>query len=166
MSNTWLIGCTHFNHRNILTFKDAAGHLIRPGFESVEHMNEHIISNWNRVVKPNDLVLHLGDVYFHTLGNILQRCNGHKQLIIGNHDNGKDQNLTRSFDKILQAKVYKDLGLVLTHMPVHESGLSYGVNRNIHAHTHKFNIDDPRYINVCVEQIDYTPVNLDQILAM
>ena len=26
-------------------------------------------------------------------------------------------------------------------------------------------IDDPRYVNICVEQIDYTPVSYDWLIA-
>lgn len=59
----WLISDTHFNHANILKFTDSrTGLPVRPGFESVDHMNEHMIERWNSVVKPGDIVYHLGDV--------------------------------------------------------------------------------------------------------
>ena len=45
---------THFNHTNILQYCN------RP-FKIVDQMNETIITNWNNVVEPDDIVFHLGD---------------------------------------------------------------------------------------------------------
>lgn len=53
-SGVFFTSDTHFNHANIIRFCN------RP-FKDVSHMNEAIISNWNRVVGPEDIVFHLGD---------------------------------------------------------------------------------------------------------
>ena len=81
MTDIWLISDTHFNHRNILTFKDDDGNLIRPNFTNVHDMDEHMVECWNSVVKDGDIVYHLGDVYFGELGQLLNRCRGRKRLI-------------------------------------------------------------------------------------
>ena len=67
-------------------------------------MNETIISNWNRVVGPEDIVFHLGDF---CLGgsaewiNILNRLNGIIYLISGNHDiKNLRQNYSKYFEQI------------------------------------------------------------------
>lgn len=73
---------THFGHQNILDF------CKRP-FNSVEEMDEALIKNWNNVVGPNDYVFHLGDFCFkgsQYWDRMLNQLNGHKFLIIGNHD--------------------------------------------------------------------------------
>ena len=81
-SRVFFTSDTHFNHTNIIRFCN------RP-FKDVSHMNETIISNWNRVVSPEDIVFHLGDF---CLGgsaewvNVLNRLNGKIYLISGNHD--------------------------------------------------------------------------------
>ena len=63
MKNIWLISDTHFFHSNILKFTDDNGELIRGKlFDTVEQMNECMLDNWNSVVKPGDIVYHLGDV--------------------------------------------------------------------------------------------------------
>lgn len=73
---------THFGHQNIIKFCN------RP-FDSVNHMNEALIANWNSTVTPDDVVFHLGDV---ALGpwaewdRLLTRLNGYKVLVVGNHD--------------------------------------------------------------------------------
>lgn len=88
---------THFNHTNIIRFCN------RP-FKDVSHMNETIISNWNRVVGSEDIVFHLGDF---CLGgsaewiNVLNRLNGKIYLISGNHDiKNLRQNYTKYFEHI------------------------------------------------------------------
>ena len=76
-SRVFFTSDTHFNHTNIIRFCN------RP-FKDVVHMNETIISNWNRVVGPEDIVFHLGDF---CLGgsaewvNVLNRLNGKIYLI-------------------------------------------------------------------------------------
>ena len=165
MSDIWLISDTHFNHRNILTFNDDEGNPIRPGFANVNEMDEYMIDRWNSVVKDGDIVYHLGDVYFGELGQLLNRCHGRKRLILGNHDNGKDQNLLRSFGKIQMWRMFPEFGLLLTHVPVHESSLVRKdfTMRNVHGHLHQRKIADERYVNVSVEQINYTPVHIEEL---
>jgi len=73
---------THFYHKNVIRYSN------RP-FSSVEEMNEALIEKWNSTVSVKDEVYHLGDVSFSSLGNtlsILDRLNGRKKLILGNHD--------------------------------------------------------------------------------
>jgi calcineurin-like phosphoesterase family protein len=75
---------THFFHKNIIKYCD------RP-FTSVEEMNEQIVENWNSVVPKDGVVFHLGDVSLtaspKALKSLLDRLNGTKYLIIGNHEN-------------------------------------------------------------------------------
>lgn len=59
----WFISDTHFFHTNILKFTDKDKKRIRP-FNSLDEMHEHMIKQWNYVVKDNDYVYHLGDVTF------------------------------------------------------------------------------------------------------
>ena len=51
---TFITSDNHFYHEKIIW------HCKRP-FNSVNHMNEHMIKMWNDVVSYNDIVFHLGD---------------------------------------------------------------------------------------------------------
>ena len=80
--NVFFTSDTHFGHDNIIKY------CKRP-FKDAEHMNEEIIKNWNRVVKPDDIVFHLGDFMFGNVEkfySIRPRLNGKIYLILGNHD--------------------------------------------------------------------------------
>lgn len=167
MSNTFLISDNHFGHDNFLSFQDEAGNKIRT-FSNVEEMDEHMIEKWNSVVKPSDKVYHLGDVCFSfkVLEKIMPRLNGIKVLIKGNHDNLKMSQYMQFF-KDVRASHQLDK-FVLTHIPIHTDSIGRGAKGNIHGHTHERcvmldGIKDSRYINVCVEQTNYTPISLEEL---
>ena len=89
MRDIWLISDTHFGHENILGFRHGGrdGPLIRGSrFSSVEEMDEAMIENWNKTVKPGDKIYHLGDVFFGPKDEFIKkwkRLNGQKRLILG-----------------------------------------------------------------------------------
>lgn len=167
MRDLFVVSDTHFNHKNILNFED--GHHIKfrgELFESVEHMNETMIENWNRVVGVSDHVYHLGDVYFghrDDADKILARLNGKKRLILGNHDDGKCPVLQRHFQKIMMWRFVPELDLLLSHTPQHESSL-YKVTYNVHGHIHQNDAPTTRHVNVSVEKTSYAPVLLEDVI--
>jgi calcineurin-like phosphoesterase family protein len=55
---------------------------------------------------------------------------------------------------------------ILTHCPIHPSQLEFRYSFNIHGHVHKNSIDDARYINVCAEMINYTPVEFSKLITL
>lgn len=165
--NIWVTSDTHFNHSNILRFKDSEGNFIRD-FKSVSEMNEVMIQRWNSVVKPGDKVYHLGDVFFgcqEEFKKLWPRLNGSKRLVVGNHDDIKFLSSGGFFQKVMMWRVFKDKGLLLTHTPQHRSALAG--NRkcliNVHGHIHANKSPEGPYKCVCVEQTNYTPVHLEEL---
>ena len=168
MTNTWFISDTHFRHAKILGFKDYAGHTVRP-FESVDEMDNTMIENWNDTVSPNDTVYHLGDVLFghnkvEWMEQHFTKLHGTKHLILGNHDNPK---FLAPFFKSISLWAEFD-GLVASHAPLHESTLAethrFSVDMiNVHGHIHSNPSPEGNYKCVSVEQINYTPIHIDEI---
>ena len=157
MNKIFLIGDTHFGHTKILEFESQA----RP-FATVEEHNEKLIENWNRVVKTKDTVWHLGDVLFGIENfDCVSRLNGYKHLIMGNHDHYPMEEYQKYFNKIVGA--HKLANYLLSHVPVHPSQ-KYRFKGNIHGHMHSNKLDDPWYINVSAEQINLTPIELNELL--
>ena len=79
----YYISDLHFFHDNMNTKMD------KRGFESLEVMNEYMISQWNKKVRKNDEVVILGDLSIEKgekTNEILRRLNGRKYLVVGNHD--------------------------------------------------------------------------------
>lgn len=61
MVEIYVISDTHFGQESSLKWLDDEGNKVRP-FDTVEEMNNTMITNWNNTVKPQDHVYHLGDV--------------------------------------------------------------------------------------------------------
>lgn len=162
MAEKWFISDTHFFHDNIIQYCG------RP-FKDAEFMNEYMVDQWNKCVKPQDKVYHLGDVACgyggndQKLGWLLGRLNGKKRLITGNHDNLKSPALHKHFEKIELWKGFKKEGFTCAHIPLPLKALRDG-DFQVHGHIHNNLEDDPHYINVCVEHRSYAPVHMDQIL--
>ncbi len=160
MSNIWIISDTHFGHASILTFKREDGSPLRD-FKDVNHMDETMIERWNSVVRPQDKVYHLGDVAMNPkFIPLVGRCNGHKRLILGNHDHGKVKQLyTPYFEAIYSLRLLDRM--MFTHVPVHPDSIGKSI-ANIHGHTHGKDMGK-RYFDVSVEAIDYTPISLEDL---
>ena len=171
--NIFVISDTHFYHKNILIFKDDNNNLIRPGFSSLEEMNEKIIDNWNKTIKPDDIVYHLGDFTFGSKSNIAKitpRLMGRKRLILGNHDY-EAKEYYPYFEKVMSWRQFgRDmfkLPLYLCHYPLEECAFNYkdkAEGINIHGHLHDNLVPNSTlHINVCVEHTNYFPINLEDI---
>ena len=170
MAEIFVISDTHFNHSNILDFKDYIGKPCRE-FDSVEQRNEAMLDNWVSVVGPKDTVIHCGDVLFghnkvEWMTENFDRLPGKKRLVVGNHDNLK-----------MLAPFFKDMQLwidmpdfIFTHTPLHESTLAEKhrfkePKINVHGHIHTNPSPEGPYRCVCVEQINFTPINIEDLRA-
>ncbi len=171
MSNLFFISDTHFGHKKMLNFTDAAGKLIRGQFSSVEEMDQYMIDQWNSAVRKKDLVWHLGDVAWSAESlRKIGSLNGRKKLILGNHDKGPMTEYLKYFDEIFgaykqtfQSNDHLNVRGLLTHYPVYETEFKYGVAFNIHGHVHTNTIPDQRYYNVSVEPNNYKPVPFEKL---
>lgn len=186
MSNIFLVSDHHFGHENILKFKYLDGvTLIRPEFSSVEHMNEEMIRRHNMVVTDNDKVYFLGDVAFNAkvFHSVMPRLKGKKSLILGNHDKLRPDDYLKYFKNIYSARFMGDVEpkLVLCHYPLHINANHPNHPICVHGHIHEKEIEctremesghrtfmktgpDPAYFNVSVEKIDYTPIELSELV--
>lgn len=162
----------HFSHLGVCNFlrKDGVTKL-RPWDDPTE-MDNCLVENFNRVVKSTDKCYFLGDVAINRRGlKVLERLNCKNLVLIkGNHDIFKLHDYTPYFRDIRAYHVMYNL--IFSHIPVHAE--SKGRFRaNIHGHTHENRVMkktwfgkkiDPWYFSVCVEQIDYTPIELSEVL--
>ena len=141
-----------------------------------------MIQQWNAIVKPQDHIYHLGDVTMarknqdrEAFIKLIRSLNGHKRLIMGNHDQFHVKTyLDAGFEKVM-AMNRLDRTLWLTHVPVHPSSMGSAI-ANIHGHTHAnpdytpiLQVNDKGtvlckpYINVCVEKTNYQPIHLEKV---
>lgn len=140
---------------------------MRP-FDSLEHMHDVLVERWNKVVHVKDTVYHLGDVAIPRSGlQVLERLNGRKILIRGNHDIFKLRDYAKYFEDIRGCH-FRD-GLVFSHIPLHrDCFISERYKGNVHGHLHRYRVKyqeeiDPLYFSACVEVNDFTPVPWEKV---
>lgn len=145
----------------------------------LDYHNEMLIEHWNEVVDVNDVVYFLGDFAFKnkTKAEIIgRRLNGHKTIILGNHDDRKhNTDGSIKYNPTLEAH-FKSCGFervefnpiilkgyfILSHEPlqVMDNTIPYF---NIYGHVHS----DPRFKTTtsnsfccCLDRHSYQPVEL------
>lgn len=164
--NTWFISDTHFGHSNIIK------HCYRP-FSCIKEMDFSIIENWNKLIKPKDIVWHLGDFSFRNVRDIqfyTKKLNGCINLILGNHDNlkKKDYHLFHNVYNGLKEISIKDEKIVLCHYPLLSWNAAFYGRKHLFGHVHssqykKFNYQKNSY-DVGVDNNNFQPVSYDEII--
>lgn len=151
----------HFGHEHMAEFR---------GFKNAKEQDEYIIYKWNNVVKKRDTTWILGDITMEKANyEILNKLNGFKRVVLGNHDQGKHTKILLNYVNTihgltkLRTKEYGDI--FLSHSPIHPIELQYRVSFNIHGHVHGNTLRDLRYINVCAEAIEYTPRDIEELMG-
>lgn len=95
------------------------------GFKTIEEHDEAIIKNWNSIVTRSDTVIILGDLILNdNYGGIgkLRKLNGHKIILLGNHDTAAREEL---YENLWDAEVvgygmpfkYDGYSFYLSHYP-------------------------------------------------
>lgn len=146
----------HFGHPNMA--------IKKRGFSSAEEHDNHIIENWNKIINKDDSVWILGDITMEKSQYypLLSKLKGTKKVTLGNHDLPQHvPDLLKYVNKVCAS--YHIKNCLMTHIPIHESELNRFVI-NIHGHTHDKCIDNPKYVNVSMENINYVPVLLSSII--
>ena len=167
MPSVFLVSDTHFGHAGMCRFTQNDGVTkLRPWTDPAE-MDEAMVKAWNERVGPNDKVYHLGDVVINRKAlSIMDRLNGDKVLIRGNHDIFKDDEYRQYFRELRAYHVMN--GMILSHIPIHTESLGrFGVNIHGHLHSNRVMIDnqiDVRYHSVCVELTDFAPILFEDVV--
>ena len=160
----YFISDSHFGHRNIIKYCN------RP-WSTSEEMDDGMIQCWNSVVRQDDRVFVVGDMFLcdeDAAKDIMSRLNGYKILIAGNHDSRESKMLRIGFNEYHRELTYclGDMGTALMkHYPqpdkvTTEGGYDYLIHGHIHVPPHR----DGLKINVAADLIDFTPVSRDYVL--
>jgi len=158
MSKIFLTSDEHYNHANIILY------CKRP-FKDIYEMNRVIIHNQNKIIKPCDTVIHVGDFNLHNfpmkIEEIIKSLNGTHIFLNGNHDRNSP----------IRSMILRSHGhsIFLTHNPPKEP--QYGIPICVSGHHHeKYKAmiqpngnKEIKYmiVNVGVDVWDFGPVSLD-----
>jgi calcineurin-like phosphoesterase family protein len=181
----WLTSDTHFGHKNVIGFCD------RP-FADLDEMHETLIKNFNKVVKPTDTIIFVGDITFLNTSktkSIIDRINGTKIAVCGNHCPKPNSLLNMGFALAVYKMELEVRGqkVLISHYPFRptlfrraqiwvlsklgrKTDLRYMDRRHkddgktylIHGHTHSKRKFEGRALHVGVDAWNYQPVPLWQ----
>ena len=167
MSEIFVTSDLHFFHNNILKYNA----ISRP-FNTIEEMNDVIISNWNNMITLKDKTYILGDISFGPAGKtaeLLQQLNGTKILIKGNHDSSylKNDLILNCFESIhdyYELKYNKQF-ICMFHFPIEMWNRKHYGGLHFHGHTHSINQElNQRRIDVGLDGNNLLPYNIDDVV--
>jgi calcineurin-like phosphoesterase family protein len=161
----------HLGHANVIRLSN------RP-FTTIDEMDEKLIQNWNNQVSNNDEIYIVGDLCYKSRNPVeyLERLNGKKFLIAGNHDGRilKDKKCRSYFEDIRDIMTIEDNGkmVILCHYPMAEWNGFFRGSIHLYGHIHN-NVDNDAYkimsklenaYNVGCDILDYAPRALEDVI--
>lgn len=167
--STFLTADLHFGHASIIN------NCSRP-FDSVKHMDEALVERWNNVVHPKDHVWVLGDFSIghdeRTVARLFHALNGHKKLVIGNHDTDNKGNLVKSVARLpwatapVQRAEIKHDGRRIDLC--HYAGMTWNAEHHgclqAFGHSHGRLLGLPGSVDVGVDAQNYAPVSVEDFV--
>ena len=144
-------------------------------------MNEAIVERWNSVVKPEDIVYHLGDVMLNDNDKgmeYLKKLNGEIHILRGNHDTDNRIGLYAAAPNVVSTGDYATVikygkySFYLSHYPTLTSNFDNNASLknhviNLFGHTHQqgnFYQDNPYMYHVGMDSHNCYPVSIEQII--
>ena len=165
LEDFYITSDTFFGRRQILEIAN------RSKFSTLIDMENTLVKNWNKSVKKDDVVFHLGNFAWDplTARKILRRLNGNIIFMLGHCDDAIVEviNEFKNIDLIEDQIVKIDRhDLILCHYPLEvwpgkESGVVH-----IHGHTvysHKTDLRVQKRINICTDFWGYSPVKISTL---
>jgi len=156
------------NHFGDYDGPDDVIHIFHRPFKDSLQMNAAMIERWNKTVTMDDVIFSLGD--FAWCNNDFQKyspmLNGHIIFLQGNHDFEHEDDGNHFPAQIWL--IHKGEQFLLIHDP--DQAPEWWKGWTIHGHHHwmpqyPFISEKYKTVNVACEQIDYTPIELDQIIT-
>lgn len=154
MANTWVTADLHLDHAGIIR------HTRRP-WATVDEMNEALVERWNAAVMRGDTVIIAGDFAWKNHLKWLNRLNGSKVLVQGNHDKAS-QLVYQQFSKVIPRLETRINGhdVVFDHYPMKSWKNSVHGTWMLFGHEHGASPESPSALtfDIGVDIWDYRPI--------
>lgn len=151
----WFTADEHYNHAKILKY------CHRP-FETVEDMNEFLITLFNNSVGKRDITVHIGDFGFfkkeEQAQKIIRRLNGNHIFVKGSHDRWLPNNHRMMWRKHIQGQF-----VVCCHYALRTWERAHHGAWNLYGHSHGTLPGIGRQMDVGVDCNMFCPVPFDEI---
>jgi len=140
-------------------------------FNNVEEMDKQLVKNWNKKVKKNDIVFHLGNFAWdpQTARRVLKKLNGQIYFMVGSNDEAlldvqhEFDNLSIIEDQIIEIPQYDS---ILCHYPLEVWNGKDSGTIHFHGHTvfsYKTDLVKMNRINACTDFWEFAPIKFSTI---
>ena len=170
MTRTLFSADTHFGHKSMLSLR-----MPRPRpFETIEAHDEALVAAWNKAVRPDDIVWHLGDFAYKCgldyAASIQARLHGRIHLVRGNHDIGLGERLEWAGPIVDVQRIYvQDPGMPerVALWASHYAHVTWPNARHgdLHVYGHSHGAIPVTRTSLDVDCWDWRPVTLGEIMA-
>lgn len=160
MAKIWFTADTHLGHARIIDYCN------RP-FKSAEHQDAEIIKRFASVIRPGDVLYHLGDVSWssYNLDSFFNAINTKEvHLIYGNHDKPKvaKHPYIRSYNELKRINI-DSISITLCHYAMRRwSNCDHGAFQ-LYGHSHGKLPGEGRQMDVGVDTHDYYPYEWSEV---
>ena len=187
----WFTSDTHYNHTNICraTTRWTDADSVTRDFSSLQKMNEALVSNINKYVQQDDILIHLGDWSFGGFDNIAEFrsrivCKN-VHLTYGNHDHHirRNKDDIQSIFSSTQDYMHLDIrrpstrgkgtmdkfSFICMHFPIASWDSMNANMMHLHGHTHlpkHLRIAAGRAMDVGTDGNDLQPISLDEVVSL
>jgi calcineurin-like phosphoesterase family protein len=148
----------HFDHANIIQFCN------RP-FETVDEMNEVLITRHNSIVKKEDMVIVAGDFSFankkRTFTEFINKLNGNFVFLRGSHDRWMGKH-GGNFHEIWERTIQKQK-IVVCHYAMRTWAASHYNSWQLYGHSHGTLEPVGKQWDIGVDTNDFYPYSFEQI---
>lgn len=180
MSEIWFTSDTHYGHKNICRgtseWESREGEQKVRDFDTIEEMNNKLVSCINEKVKADDILYHLGDWSFggeHNIRAFRERINCKNiHLIFGNHDQHIENYKKVNHLLFSSTGYYKEISvkgnkICLFHFCQKIWNKMHHGAIHLYGHSHGTLPDqNNRSMDVGVDTNNYYPYHIDEILRL
>ena len=159
----WFTSDTHFGHNQMIIYDH------RP-FTTVEQMDETIIETWNKYVRPNDEVWHMGDFLMRAAKPVeyyVNRLNGRIHLVLGNHDDAKKgaKYYPDLFESVQEYKYlrFDNVKISMCHYSFRTWRGCHRGSWHLHGHSHGGLPNFGRQVDVGIMNHGWAPVSFEAL---
>lgn len=140
---------------------------FRSGFSSVDEMDELIISNWNSLVKPGDVVYHLGDFAWNNVKKYHDRLNGNITLVLGNHDDRKQcDGVFNVVRDVMTATMPDNRKIFMSHYSHRVWNKSHHNSWMLFGHEHGRLAPYGKSFDVGMDAHNFKPISYEQVCSI
>jgi calcineurin-like phosphoesterase family protein len=148
----------HYGHKRIIEY------CKRP-FDSVDDMDEYMINEHNKVVKPNDIVINIGDFslysrkYEDVAKKYIRRLNGMNVFIPGSHD----QWLGNNKNSHIWQKSIEGQQVICCHYAMRTWPASHYGSWHLFGHSHGNLLAYGNSFDVGVDSHEFRPWSFEEV---